>query len=181
MAEHNNHQRPANRHLEVPAPSGGLCLRPQEIQVPYTEVSVLRAIALQASFIPVLPEDQREYSGLWGGLHVKQVPTWSLSIEFKDEGMASQRVSPHQRSSVKETTRRGWYKQEKQEKRSFRATPCEGWWALGSHSSTERGFTRILRPWQTDTLTPISEHHVFLPYFQNWVFLIVRTFSPLLA
>lgn len=64
MAEHNNHQRPANRHLEVPAPSGGLCLRPQEIQVPYTEVSVLRAIALQASFIPVLPEDQREYSGL---------------------------------------------------------------------------------------------------------------------
>lgn len=44
MAEHNNHQRSANRHLEVSALSGGLCEGPQEIQVPYTEVSVLRAI-----------------------------------------------------------------------------------------------------------------------------------------
>lgn len=44
MAEHNNHQHPANRHLEVPAPSGGLSVGPQEIQVPYTEVSVQRAV-----------------------------------------------------------------------------------------------------------------------------------------
>lgn len=49
MAEHNNHQRPANRHLEVSALSGGLCVGPQKIQVPYTKVCVLRAICTSSS------------------------------------------------------------------------------------------------------------------------------------
>lgn len=183
MAEHNNHQRPANRHLEVPALSGGsLRETPKNPSTLYKSLcakSYLHFKQHSFQFFPKTSVSTRARETVCME-NRSQPGTWALS-----SNTGAWRARGYQHTEGAQRKRQ--LKENDISKRNRREGACwqhngrDGWWALGSHSSTESGFTRTLRPWQTDTLTPISEHHIFRPYFWNWVFLIVQTFSPPLA
>lgn len=125
MAEHNNHQRPANRHLEVSALSGDLCEGPQEIQVPYTEVSVPRAICTSSIIHSSSPQRPTWVLGPVRRFTWKTGPNLELEHRAQTQGPGE----PVGISTPKVLSGRNnwWYKQEKQERRSMRATQGEGW------------------------------------------------------